>query len=149
MISRGIVERLVDAYTCKVRIPRLDRVQSSSVHTSTDDLMNAKICTLSNCDPNIQVGDVVFVAFEDNDYSKPVVIGYLYSVNKSPTKISLSVDSLNAQTNSTLPSDTTIGDVSYENLQNLIGLRSNLQQQLDYLTDAINKINSKIGLDIV
>lgn len=149
MISRGIVERLVDAYTCKVRIPTLDRVQASSVHTPTDELMDAKICTLANCDPNIQVGDIVFVAFEDNDYSKPVIIGYLYSVNKSPTRMSITFDELTAETSANLPSSTNIGEVTYLQLQQLVGLKSNLQQQLDYITDAINKINSNLGLDIV
>ena len=77
MITKAIVEEIVSPYQVKIRIPLLDRVESSPMSTNTSDLNTATICSLPNCYMNVQVGDVVFVGFEDNTYYKAVVLGHL------------------------------------------------------------------------
>ena len=45
MITRGIVEKIIDQYSVKVRIPILDKVGASDAATPTDELNTAVICT--------------------------------------------------------------------------------------------------------
>ena len=89
-----------------------------------------------NFDPNINVGDVVFVAFEDNNFGKPVVIGYLYRSNMTPNYGDIILNSINVKIAANLSADTTIGDVSSTNISYLKGVTSNIQGQLDSLKDS-------------
>ena len=69
MITRGIVEKILTPYLVKVRIPTLNRTKDSSIKTLSDELNDTPICTLNHYDPNLRVGDIVIVGFEDNDIS--------------------------------------------------------------------------------
>ena len=97
MITRGIVEKLLDRYTIKVRMPILNRMKQNSNSILSDDLNEAVVSVPPNFDPNINVGDVVFVAFEDNNFGKPVVIGYLYRSNMTPTYGDIILNSINVK----------------------------------------------------
>lgn len=136
MITRGIVEKLLDRYTIKVRMPLLNRMKQNSNSILSDDLNEAVVSVLPNFDPNINVGDVVFVAFEDNNFGKPVVIGYLYRSNMTPTYGDIILNSINVKIAANLSADTTIGDVSSTNISYLKGVTSNIQGQLDSLKDS-------------
>lgn len=66
------------------------------------------------------VGDVVFVSFEDNDKSKPVILGKLYLGNSQiESRTNDIVQDLKVTHNAKLPKDTTIGDISGEELERL------------------------------
>ena len=136
MITRGIVEKLIDRYTIKVRMPLLNRMKQNSNSILSDDLNEAVVSVPPNFDPNINVGDVVFVAFEDNNFGKPVVIGYLYRSNMTPTYGDIILNSINVKIAANLSADTTIGDVSSTNISYLKGVTSNIQGQLDSLKDS-------------
>ena len=136
MITRGIVEKLLDRYTIKVRMPLLNRIKQNSSSILSDDLNEAVVSVPPNFDPNINVGDVVFVAFEDNNFGKPVVIGYLYRSNMTPTYGDIILNSINVKIAANLSADTTIGDVSSTNISYLKGVTSNIQGQLDSLKDS-------------
>ena len=136
MITRGIVEKLLDRYTIKVRMPLLNRMKQNSSSILSDDLNEAVVSVPPNFDPNINVGDVVFVAFEDNNFGKPVVIGYLYRSNMTPTYGDIILNSINVKIAANLSADTTIGDVSSTNISYLKGVTSNIQGQLDSLKDS-------------
>ena len=136
MITRGIVEKLLDRYTIKVRMPILNRMKQNSNSILSDDLNEAVVSVPPNFDPNINVGDVVFVAFEDNNFGKPVVIGYLYRSNMTPTYGDIILNSINVKIAANLSADTTIGDVSSTNISYLKGVTSNIQGQLDSLKDS-------------
>ena len=136
MITRGIVEKLLDRYTIKVRMPILNRMKQNSNSILSDDLNEAVVSVPPNFDPNINVGDVVFVAFEDNNFGKPVVIGYLYRSNMTPTDGDIILNSINVKIAANLSADTTIGDVSSTNISYLKGVTSNIQGQLDSLKDS-------------
>ena len=142
MITRGIVERIVDRYTVKVRMPLLNRIRNNSGNVLSDDLNEAVICTLPKYDPNINTGDVVFVAFEDNDYGKPVVIGYLYRENMNETLGDIVLNTLNVNLSAHLTEDTTIGNVSSEDIANLQGTTGNIQKQLDELRNALDQVQT-------
>lgn len=136
MITRGIVEKLLDRYTIKVRMPLLNRMKQNSNSILSDDLNEAVVSVPPNFDPNINVGDVVFVAFEDNNFGKPVVIGYLYRSNMTPTYGDIILNSINVKIAANLSADTTIGDVSSTNISYLKGVTSNIQGQLNSLKDS-------------
>lgn len=136
MVTRGIVEKLLDRYTIKVRMPLLNRMKQNSSSILSDDLNEAVVSVPPNFDPNINVGDVVFVAFEDNNFGKPVVIGYLYRSNMTPTYGDIILNSVNVKIAANLSADTTIGDVSSTNISYLKGVTSNIQGQLDSLKDS-------------
>ena len=136
MITRGIVEKLLDRYTIKVRMPLLNRMKQNSSSILSDDLNEAVVSVPPNFDPNINVGDVVFVAFEDNNFGKPVVIGYLYRSNMTPTYGDIILNSINVKIAANLSADTTIGDVSSTNISYLKGVTSNIQGQLNSLKDS-------------
>ena len=135
MITRGIVEKLLDRYTIKVRMPLLNRMKQNSSSILSDDLNEAVVSVPPNFDPNINVGDVVFVAFEDNNFGKPVVIGYLYRSNMTPTYGDIILNSINVKIAANLSADTTIGDVSSTNISYVKGVTSNIQGQLDLLKE--------------
>lgn len=87
MITKAIVEGYKDEYSIIVRVPYIDRSGSSGISTPKDELNTATICTLPDATLTLAVGDVVFVSFEDDDYSKPVILGVLYRKSGSPSYV--------------------------------------------------------------
>ena len=144
MITKGIIEELISPYEVKVRIPTLDRVTTSSLATSTENLNIATICTLPNCYINLQVGDVVFVGFEDNTYYKAVILGHLSREAAQPY-VDITVGNFIAKTSVTLPRATTIGTISSEELQSLKGAKDNLQNQIDNILERLEIIKEYIN----
>ena len=61
MVTRGIVEQVIDPYHIRVRLPLYDGAPFLTTSVPTSDLSVATVCTLPNTNPNIQVGDIVFV----------------------------------------------------------------------------------------
>lgn len=131
MITKATVSEVIDNKTCKVRIPIFNQTKASALATPDNELSEATICTIPNYAPNVRVGDIVYVGFEDNDYGRPVLLGYLYTDKDIETYGDLVLGSLEVKTNATLPKDTSIGDVKSKELAYLQGLRSNIQGQID------------------
>lgn len=136
MITKAIVEKIISPYQVKVRIPVFDRVDTSSISTSTENLNTATICTLPNCYINIQVGDVVFVGFEDNTYHKAVVLGHLCKQNVE-TFCNIDLNKVTVATSAELPYNTTVGQIKPQELLCLAGVQSNIQLQLDNITQRL------------
>lgn len=137
MICRGIVEKILSNYQVAVRIPLIHQSYNSPQSTKTSGLPTSSICTIPGAHPNIQVGDIVIVGFENNDEGKPIILGYLYKEQLSNTALSLLLRSLEVSGSTKLPSDTTIGSVSKLDLENLSGTKGNLQKQIDNLKDRL------------
>ena len=95
MIQKGIIAQVIDKYTYKVRIPKYDKIESATASTKTDDLSSGIVCTIPGVDIIYTVGDVVLVSFENDELSKPIILGLLYRENSnSDSDISVSnVDS--------------------------------------------------------
>ena len=141
MITKAIVDDVSDKYEIKVRIPILDRASVDPRYVADAYLPSAPICTLPNTGLNLRKGDVVWVAFENGDQSRPVVVGCLYMDKVSETEASIILNSLSVSADAELPQNTTIGEVSSEELGYLKGLESNVQAQID-------EINNVIGGDV-
>lgn len=131
MITKATVSEVIDNKTCKVRIPIFNQTKASALATPDSELSEATICTIPNYAPNVRVDDIVYVGFEDNDYGRPILLGYLYTDKDIETYGDLVLGSLEVKTNATLPKDTSIGDVKSKELAYLQGLRSNIQGQID------------------
>ena len=147
MITKAIVEQIVDKYNIKVRIPIIDRTAKSSIYTSTKDLNVATICTVPGCDPNLQVGDVVIVAIDETLDEKVVILGHSYRNSSSSTCPDVSVNQLNVKVECTLPLETTIGNVSGQDLQKVSGVTANIQHQLNSLLERIQTLEAKLSGD--
>lgn len=62
------------------------------------------------------VGDKVYIAFLNEDYSLPIILGKIYQGNTDESRSYLNIESLNVLDNVKLPTRTTIGDISYKDL---------------------------------
>lgn len=144
MITKAIVEEIVSPFQVKIRIPVLDGAKQSQMSTKTEDLNIATICSLPNCYINLQVGDIVFVGFEDNTYYKAVVLGHLSREAMSETYADVNFGSLNVHGSTNLSLDTQIGEVSSYDLQNLKGTSENIQKQLDAIKDELASIYKQL-----
>ena len=140
MVTKGLVIEIVDTYYAKVRLPVYDRVPQASMYVRNDDLQTATICTIPNCRPNLRVGDIVFVEFEDSDFTKPVIIGCLYGDGISKSYADAEFNSLRVFVNTVLSEDTTIGKTRPKDIENLSGTVGNLQQQIDLLSARISAL---------
>lgn len=145
MITKAIIEKVnVGGNTAKVRIPILNKQKGVAGATNTDDLYDATVCCMPNFSLTLRPGDVVYVDFEDNYASKPVIIGFLSNSDLSQnTGTTASVDSLSVNTYAELPQETTIGDITYDELSNLRGVNQNISS-LNQEIDQLNKISTDI-----
>lgn len=130
--------RLTKAYivskqgnTYRVRIPVFHGIEGSSNCTPEDELPFATVCSLKGTSNIYSKGDIVYVDFEENDYSKPVIMGSLILIDKSKTFIEIDVDRLSVKEGATLPKNTSIGDVTSQEISSLQGVSSNIQLQFN------------------
>lgn len=144
MITKAIVEEIVSPYQVKIRIPLLDRTEDSPMSKNKSSLNTATICSLPNCYTNLQVGDIVFVGFEDNTYYKAVVLGHLSRQAMTETYADVTFGNVVARASAELPEETTIGNVTPVELSRLAGVNENIQQQLNSLQEQINSIFEQI-----
>ena len=142
MITRGVIEKSIDDYRVKVRLPSIDRVTSSSIHTSTEDLNTAIFATVPGCEVHLQPGDVVIVSIEDDDQSA-IILGYLYRLESIDKHCSYNMDSLVVENKAHLSKNTTIGDVKSTEISHLKGLNENLQKQLDDIKRRLTLLEEK------
>lgn len=144
MVTKGVVEEII-GYKAKVRLPIFDDIASSSTSIKSKDLSSATLCSLANADYALSIGDVVYVAFEDNDNDKPVILGHLYREKKTNTTPGLSLSTLSTTSTTKLSEETYIGNVSPLEIKYLTGTTSNIQDQIDKLSDRINNISISGG----
>lgn len=143
MVVRGLVEAISDNTHVKVRIPKINKSENAIGATPSSELATAVISTPPGYSPKIKRGDAVIVAFENDDESSPVILGLLFNPNNK-TKADAVLDSLQVAVNAVLPVETTIGELSSDNIATLIGIRENIQIQLDRIVNNINDNTNKI-----
>lgn len=143
MITKAIVEEIVDTYRLRIRIPVIDRMSDlSAVSNSESDLNVAAVCSLPNCHMNLQPGDIVFVSIDDLVPDDIVVLGSLYCSKETKSLCDMLIQRLNVTTEVVLPDNTTVGNVLPEELSQLSGVRDNIQKQIDALRDMILTLSS-------
>lgn len=142
MITRGIVERVIDSYHVKVRLPSIDRVETSSIHTVTENLNTAILATVPGCQIELQPDDVVIVAIDPSEPSA-IILGYLYRQEAVNKPITMFLEKLLVSYRASLPSSTTIGSVKATEIQCLKGVEDNIQMQLDELNSRLKKLEER------
>ena len=125
MLQKAIIEKKLDKYSMKVRIPVYNKVKSDPTATPTNELYTATIQTLPGCSPNYQEGDVVIVDFENDNLSFPIIIGLLYREHMPQGSTDITADSLVVNVNTNLSENTLIGEVTPESLKKLNDKYSN------------------------
>lgn len=140
MLTKGIVEEIVDQYTIKVRLPIYDKLAESMQSTSIEDLAEAIICTIPNITNTLSINDIVIVGFEDDDISKPIILGQLYRNKESDSIANLKLGELTTISTTKLNYNTFIGNITPNEIETLSGAKDNLQRQIDLLNDEIQQL---------
>lgn len=138
MITRAYITEVLSASKVRVRIPLYDRMPQSSSATANENLSIATICSPPNVIYNPNVGDVVFVGFEDNDMGMPVVLGYL--VQNAQSAPAVSAIDITAVNSAHMPQDTTIGSVKPQEIRTLENITGNIQSQIDALSARMDSL---------
>lgn len=144
-MNKGIIESIRDN-TATVRIPDLNKIEGAVGATPNSELAKAVICTLPGYVPNLRVGDIVLVDYENYDYAQPVILGMLFTDRVKSGLPDIHAGSLDVTTNSTLSKDTTIGNVSAESLAFLEGLEENAQIAINEFRKLIDE-NTKLDAE--
>jgi hypothetical protein len=125
-LTRASVIKVVDKTKVEIFVPIFKRDDSYTSSIAT-------LSTLSGLDTTYSPGDAVFVSIEDYEIAKPVILGKLQVSSKDKevplTKATLA--SLTVDATTVLPKDTTIGNITKEEISYLSKLRSNVQGQID------------------
>ena len=148
MITKGYIEDIIEKNKVLVRCPIYDKIKTATNNTSPNNMFC--VCTITGAKLDIHTGDVVFVSFEDSNLYNGVVLGYL-SKDNIRSYANISAMSLDVSTSALLPKQTTIGAVSWFDIQNLSGIESNVNEQIQSvklkkknIEDYINELNLKL-----
>ena len=146
MITRAIIQQCVSPFTYKVRIPIFDRIEEASHHTANENLLTAVASVNKGCNDQFQVGDIVFIAFENNDLGQPVIIGHLYRENILKDKLGpiLNARNLIVDGNTSLSTSTKIGEIDYQKLYYLKNVTGDIQNLLDSTSTATEDVKTQI-----
>ena len=149
MLTKGIVEKVIDNYSAKIRIPIFNKSKDAIGATPLDELSEAIICTLPNSVLGLQVGDIVIVGFEDNNINKPIVLGYLSAKDITTSGADLQVNSLKVKLDTHLSEDTYIGEITPKELKALLNVKSNIQWQIDVINQQLDGIPDMSNVELI
>lgn len=160
MIQKAIIvgRSETEAHKYRVRIPILHGLSNTPDSTPDEYLPHATVCGNPAVTADFHSGDVVYVAFENDEFDFPVIMGQLIvntksaNVLKSDTQnnwdlrgTSLNISNNNAKCSAVLPVDTTIGEVNSDEISTLVGVKENIQNQFDTVDGDISNIESDIN----
>ena len=137
MVTKGYVSSIINKYKVTIRCPIYDKLKTTSISAESNEF---SICVPSGISAGIKEGDTVFVGFENNDMNNGVVLGYLSQNDKQESYISIKALSVNVNNLVKLPKQTTIGEITWFDLSNLQGLKSNISEQIEELS-LLTKLN--------
>lgn len=120
MLVKAIIEERIDKYSYKIRIPLINKLSSSANPTSNEHLSVAPICTIPGIEIIYNKGDVVFVDFEKDDLSEPVIIGSLFRKTNSGSYTTIHTSTLDVDLTTKLPTQTIIGYSSADDVNNIL-----------------------------
>lgn len=144
MITKGTVEKVLNKWYARVRIPIYDGKEDSEGATSNVNLSQATVCALPNTLTNLGKGDVVYVAFEDDDIGKPVIIGWLQKGTGNNSEVGLTLSTLTTKSTTFLDKQTYIGDIQPFEIQKLENVRDNIQGQIDLANSNIDDVKANV-----
>lgn len=119
MLTLGYITKLneADDNLFEVRIPLFEKAGSSK---NLPDLSGSYFKANLNQIPGqynaYRVGDCVVIGFLDNKLERPIILGKLFVNDNSEARGASNADSIKVASKAALPKDTTIGDITYDNL---------------------------------
>lgn len=126
MITIGIIVNIkYEEAKAIVRLPVFEVPGSTNKQT-----VEASICYTPGNLNGYKKDDVVYVGFENNQIEKPIILGKLYTGEEEASNYSKS-NSLEVTGNVKLPSNTNIGDISYNDLKRVVREIDSLNTQLE------------------
>ena len=131
MVTRGSVVEVISPHEVKIQVPKFGLIQEEPDEKQVNELPNARLCTIPGCLPNLKKGDTVLISIEDNNLNDVMIMRTLIPDNNSVGTSSAYFSDLKVETKVTLPKNTSIGDVTSDNLFTLKGVNSNIQTQFD------------------
>lgn len=129
MVTKGIIEKILNDNEVLVRLPIYNKCSNTAFATPTDQLGVAVAALQPGIQIRFNIGDIVFVAFENNDQDKLIILGYLH--NKYESKLSGNFLDITVSNRVSLPNDTSIGAVSKDQIYSLKNVRGDVQKQID------------------
>ena len=146
MVTKAIIQEVLNHYTVKLRIPIYNKLENVNGSTPNNELSITTLCTLPNFLIKPEPGDIVIVAFEEGDISKPIVIGYLSINGDINSIVDIKSDNLEVQGDITLGSTININnEVKYENIFALKNQTENIKEKFQFIDKDISNINNDIG----
>lgn len=150
MVTKGYISNIIDKYKVNVRCPIYDKLKASSLNNEPTEFT---ICSQTGVYENVSVGDTVFVSFENNDIGNGVILGYLVQDVEQKSHVGLQLLSISVDNSIKLPKQTSIGDITWFDISNLSGIKSNISEQIEsayatnddihrYIKSVQDKINS-------
>lgn len=136
MITKAIIEQKIDEFQYKVRIPIFDRTSDSTYFTDTAELAIAVASVPKGITNSLEVNDVVFVGFEDNNIATPVILGQLYNEKLlKQHNLHIQARSIDIEESVNLPMGTTLNDINlYDYIIKLEEKINTLDAQVKQLT---------------
>ena len=136
MITKAIIEQKIDEFQYKVRIPIFDRTSDSTYFTDTAELAIAVASVPKGITNSLEVNDVVFVGFEDNNIANPVILGQLYNEKLlKQHNLHIQARSIDIEESVNLPMGTTLNDINlYDYIIKLEEKINTLDAQVKQLT---------------
>lgn len=104
MLCKAIIDKVIDPYSARVRIPIYHQIESSPFATKSEDLPIASICSMPGVEMALKAGDVVYVDFELDHREDPVIVGIL-SRSNSTSSSNIKAQSLQVDINCNLPDE--------------------------------------------
>ena len=143
MVCKAIIQEIISNYKVRVRVPTFHRGEESIGATPSLDTPTATICIPPSIYPSLRKNDIVWVDFEDDNVDKPVVMGILYSSSCYNTKSDVKGTNLEVDSSATLPTNTSIGTITPENIEKLSGIAENIQKAITDKDTRLKKIESE------
>lgn len=135
MVLRAIIKDQIDSFTYRLYIPKFNSI--NKVNSSFE----AKVCSQINSNHTYRIDDSVYVSFENDDNFNPVILGL---VTDDSIASNVDINSGNITNKAILPFDTTIGNISAQEINSIKGLKSNLNDQLKHIDNEYSSIFNNI-----
>lgn len=144
MLTKAYISDIINSNSIKIRMPLFNKIDGVNGATPKSELSIACVCSLPNFITAPQTGDIVIVGFEEDDTSKPVILGYLSKNTESNSMTDIKCNKLVAIDDVELNEHTTIGEVLPENIKCLKNLKANINTTFQQTGNAIENINKSI-----
>ena len=117
MLTKALIKELPEegSNIFKIRVPLFEDTTGSEI------IYNALYCYPPGIYGGLDIGDCVYVAFEDDKLNIPVILGKLYTGTTDEDYVFANINNLSVSSQANLPDNTMLGDsVSFNTIYNMM-----------------------------